>query len=333
MLPPILPPDLVAQLDACAKSNFIGARDTWLVWQSRSSWAVIAGLVLEGPELVYEMLALVRKIQRLRYSIILRENRVELAKVAAFVGWFFIVGGLFGELKSGSRIADSNASIQVCSDAKVRAATLEAGSATDSASTAQSKLAEVETLFNALDKRMKEASGELAETEQRVIAQGPRDKLLRNAAPRLIKALSQFAGQRVKFFVCGEQGDPNQEMIDTWGAISDILVSEKGAGWKVAPPNLGFAGSCGAAQGLGQGFLVFVSGNAPEQTKSAAAGLWKELGKVIPLNPAYKLPIVLNDDFVKSTVGNGFTFERADRPWNIPAFDTGLITVLVENHP
>jgi hypothetical protein len=134
----MLPPDLVAKLNECAKTNFIGARDVSLFWQSMSSWAVIVGLVLEGPELIYDMLSILRtNIQRFRYSIILRENRVELAKVAAFVGWIFIIIGLFGELRYGSKIADSNASIQGCGDAKVREATLEAGDAKDSALKAQ----------------------------------------------------------------------------------------------------------------------------------------------------------------------------------------------------
>ena len=92
-----MPPDLVAKLNECAKTNFIGVRDVWFSRQSIFSGAVILGLVLEGPELIYDMLSLVRSnIRRFRYSIILLENRVELAKVAAFAGWIFIIVGLLG---------------------------------------------------------------------------------------------------------------------------------------------------------------------------------------------------------------------------------------------
>jgi hypothetical protein len=134
----MLPPDLVAKLNECAKTNFIGARDVWFSRQSIFSWAVILGLVLEGPELIYDMLSIVRSnIRCFRYSIILLENRVELAKVAAFVGWIFIIVGLFGELRAGSKIADLSASIQGCSDAKVTEATLDAGGAATSAKTAR----------------------------------------------------------------------------------------------------------------------------------------------------------------------------------------------------
>jgi hypothetical protein len=133
----MLPPDLVAKLNECAKTNFIGARDTWFFRQSLFSWVVIVGLVLEGPELIHEMLSIARaNIRRFKSSITLLENHVELAKVAAFVGWIFIIVGLVGELKAGSKIADLSASSQGCSDAKVTKATLEAGDAAASAKTA-----------------------------------------------------------------------------------------------------------------------------------------------------------------------------------------------------
>jgi hypothetical protein len=136
----MLPPDLIAKLNECAKTNFIGERDVWFFRQSIFSWFVIIGLVLEGPELLYEMFSIVRsRIQRFRDSIVLIEKRLELAKALAFVGWIFIIGGLFGELRASSRIADLSASIQECSDAKVKEATLEAGGAADSAKTARAE--------------------------------------------------------------------------------------------------------------------------------------------------------------------------------------------------
>src|ERR1700730_14377449 len=107
----MLPPDLVAKLNECAKTNLIGTRDVWFSRQSIFSWAVILGLVLEGPELMYDMLSIVRSnIQRFRYSIILLENHVERAKVAAFIGWILIIGGLLGELRAGSKIVSLSAS-------------------------------------------------------------------------------------------------------------------------------------------------------------------------------------------------------------------------------
>jgi len=132
----VIPPELVAKLSDCAKTDFTSARDLWFSRQWWFSALVITGLALEGPELWYEMVSIARsRIPRFRY--ILRENRVELAKVAAFVGWIFIIAGLVGELRAGSKVADLSASIQGCSDAKVREATLQAGNAAMSAQIAE----------------------------------------------------------------------------------------------------------------------------------------------------------------------------------------------------
>src|SRR2546425_12342995 len=114
----MLPPDLVVKLNNCAQTNFVNARDLWFSRQSWFSIAVIVGLVLEAPELRYELLSVIRsRIQRFRYKIVLIESRMELAEVAAFVGWIFIVGGLLGELRASSRLEDLSASIQECIDA------------------------------------------------------------------------------------------------------------------------------------------------------------------------------------------------------------------------
>src|ERR1700733_7447030 len=112
----MLPPDLVAKLNECTGTNFIGARNVWFSRQSVFSWVVILGLVLEGPELIYEILSVIRsRVRRLRYRIVLIEDRLELAKAFAFVGWILIIVGLFGELRASSRIAELSASIQECS--------------------------------------------------------------------------------------------------------------------------------------------------------------------------------------------------------------------------
>ena len=89
------------------------------------------------------MLSIVRsRIQRFRYRIVLIENRLELAKALAFVGWIFIVGGLFGELRASSRIADLSASIQECSDVRLQEARETAGGAYERAAQTEKEAAE-----------------------------------------------------------------------------------------------------------------------------------------------------------------------------------------------
>src|SRR5436190_833967 len=94
----MLPLDLIAKLNECASTNFIGQRDAWFVWLSRFTTLVAVGLVFELPELVYELSAIAREtIGFLKYRVMLSEHRMHLAKVVAFVGWFLIVVGVVGE--------------------------------------------------------------------------------------------------------------------------------------------------------------------------------------------------------------------------------------------
>lgn len=99
----MLPPDIIAKLHECAAQNLIPTRDVWFIWLSRSTKCVVIGLILELPELAYETIDFARnKIDRLRYRIVLLEDRFEKAKLVAFLGWFLIVGGVAGEWYAGT---------------------------------------------------------------------------------------------------------------------------------------------------------------------------------------------------------------------------------------
>ncbi|MGA9968479.1 MAG: hypothetical protein WBQ10_24990, partial [Terriglobales bacterium] len=235
----MLPPDIVAKLNECAKTNFVGARDVWFFRQSIFSGLVILGLVLEGPELLYEMLSIMRsRIQRFRYRIVLIERRLELAKALAFVGWVLIIGGLFGELRASSRISDLSASIQECSDAKVTAATLEAGDAANSAKTAHDEADAVGKEAAAIQKRLDSASRQLSEVEGQVRIQGPRRKLLEDNRDKFLEALKPFAGQRVTVVKCGYalQAEPEQLEQYLLNLLGVSKASKPNAGWAVESP-------------------------------------------------------------------------------------------------
>src|SRR5258708_2577910 len=149
----MLPPELIAKLNECVKTDFVSARDAWFFKQIVFSGLVIAGLLFEGPELLNEMLSIVRsRFQSFTYC--LSERQIEYAKIAAFVGWSFIIVGLLGELRASSRIVDLSASIQECSDAKVTRATLEAGDARESAEKAAAALSKVEKEADAITERL-----------------------------------------------------------------------------------------------------------------------------------------------------------------------------------
>jgi hypothetical protein len=242
----VIPPELLAKLDDCAKTDFTSARDLWFSRQWWASAFVIAGLVLEGPELWYEMVSIARsRIPYFRYRIVLIESRLELAKVLAFVGWIFIVGGLFGELKASSRIADLSASIQECSDAKVEEATQEAGDAAVSAKTAHEEAAAVKGIADAsrkdaLSAKNQSAAAELHLGEAHKEASAAQAELNRLKTPRsltnvdtLVSALERFKG--IEFSFIGIFGD--QESIALAGKINNALQR---AGWKATTaPNSG----------------------------------------------------------------------------------------------
>src|SRR3954464_12687128 len=135
----MLPADLVTKLNQCAANDLAGPRGHWFNWLAGFTITVFVGLVLEFPELRYELKLIAREwIPYFKYRIHTPpDRRLHAAKVAAFVGWLLIVVGVGGERYSEVRVKDLDASIQGCSDAKVREATLEAGDAKDSAESAK----------------------------------------------------------------------------------------------------------------------------------------------------------------------------------------------------
>jgi hypothetical protein len=141
----MLPPDLVAKLHECATQNFIAARDNWFVWLSRSTKCVVFGLILELPELAYETINFARnRIDRLRYRVLLPEDRLERAKLVAFVGWFLIVAGVAGEWYAGAKIDDLSARIQGCNEVRLAEVAEQSGNANARASAAYERASENE---------------------------------------------------------------------------------------------------------------------------------------------------------------------------------------------
>ncbi len=134
----MLPPDLVAKLNGCTKTDFGAVRDLWFSRFSISTDFVVAGLALEVFELVFEATEIANdNLGFLKNRIAIPKGAVHLAKLVAFLGWFLIVGGVIGERLSEARVKDADVSIQQCSDAKVRETTIESGDAQASANGAR----------------------------------------------------------------------------------------------------------------------------------------------------------------------------------------------------
>jgi len=202
----MLPSDIVTKLNECAKTDFAGMRDGWFRIVSWATALVAFGLVLEAPELVHDLVPIGRKIiARLKKLSIEfpKHEAPDWVKVVAFVGWIFIVGGVVGEEFAGIKVQNLDANIQECSDAKVQAATLEAGDAAASAKTAHTEADAIKKEADELTTRLDAASRQLANVEQDTLAEGPRWRLLKNGEDVFVKALKPFAGQRATVVICG----------------------------------------------------------------------------------------------------------------------------------
>jgi hypothetical protein len=203
--------------------------------------------------------------------------------------------------------------------------------------TAQQEADAVAMQADALTLRMKGASRTLGQLEQDIVAQGPRWRLLKKAAPELTKQLAPFAGQRAELFICGRLGSQDGETLSTWGAIANILDSDvvsgaAGAKWKLVPTNLVFFDrgcSPGGGQPLGQGVVVMVSKRASQATMDAAKALGEGLLKALPPSPSNALSVI-DPDFSQRFVQ---PIEGKETPWAMAANDPDLITVLIGAHP
>jgi hypothetical protein len=253
----MLPPDIVAKLHLCAMRDFGAARDSWFFWLSNSTRCVVIGLILELPELAYETVDFARKrIDRLRYRVVLLEDRLEKAKLIAVVGWFLIVVGVGGEWYAGIKIDVLSARVQECNDAKLAEVTDEAGSAKDSAKEARDAAKEAKDASgksvaesssamtiatgarkeaNSFDTRIVSATNTAIEAEQHLAealraTANAEEELKRIRTPRslinpsvLTDALKAFKTEYT-FFGCFQ----DQESIELLMQIDKVLAD---AGW------------------------------------------------------------------------------------------------------
>lgn len=261
----MVPLDVVTRLNECANTDFVSMRDWWFGVVSCAAALVAFGLVLEAPELVHDLRPMGRKIiaSSKESSIEFpRHEAPDWVKVVAFVGWIFIVVGVVGEQFAGVKVKDLDANIQECSDAKVRAVTIEAGNAKTSAldaataagrardhsdkavvsaSNAMSIASSARREADSFEKDIVSAKTQAATAESHLAealkqAADATAELKRLKSPRslinepeLVSALAPFKG--VKYMFSSVFGD--EESIDLLKQIDGMLQR---AGWKICQP-------------------------------------------------------------------------------------------------
>jgi hypothetical protein len=300
----MLPPGCLNKAAICLNALH-SARDLWFGRLSISTKVVAVGLVGEAPELIYEIWTIIRRIiDKWKFHITFPEGHApDWVKGVAFAGWILIVGGVVGEWYTADKANEADVSIQELNDNRLAETTVEAGIARDSAKEAKAELGEVSEEFDALKLGMEDASRQLGKLGLGIRARTPRGELLTKVVPELTKQLAPFAGQRVEMFVCGQRETMRQEILDTWGAIAGML-EDKDAKWIVGHGGFRYFDGCGAAQGLGQGLMVYVSKRASRATMEAAKVLGEGLAKALPPSPN-KMPHAVDPEFTLLTVQRG----------------------------
>jgi hypothetical protein len=199
----MLSPELVAKLQECAQHNFAGTRDYWFSRQTIFEVLVIVGLVLEGPELLHELLSIIQgESERFKNSFFLSRKYVNRAKFVALLGWMVIIGGLFGEIRASSKIKVLSDKIEGCSDAKLTEARLDADEAV---------LEAYKTVSFLADRRL-------------------------NDPPKFVELLKGKPKTRIELWY-----NPNDS--EAWTFAREIFLwlgkgpsKRDGAGWQVSPP-------------------------------------------------------------------------------------------------
>src|ERR1700722_18564072 len=220
------------------------------------SFLVVVGVSLEVVFVVWEY---VEELHDFRRGVVHPPERpIRLLFFLGLLGAALVAIGVAGELYAESKIETVETGIRKANDELFLLLSKEAGDAEKSAKAAHEEADAVKKETDVLTLRLENASRQLGKLEKNIAVQGPRAQLIIKAAPELARKLAPFAGQRVGLFVCGQQGLVDQETLDAWGAIANILGPDTvsgvtGAKWKEVPTNLNFAGNCGAAKGLGQG--------------------------------------------------------------------------------
>ena len=117
----MLPRELAEYVDNQMWKDLLVWRDFLFVKLLLSTKWVAIGLVMEGPELVWEIVSMIRHaIFKLRFHFLLPEKPTpSLVKVVAFIGWFLIAAGVGGEWYLELLIKDQDAAIQSVIDIRV----------------------------------------------------------------------------------------------------------------------------------------------------------------------------------------------------------------------
>jgi len=188
----MLPPELIKKTDDLMKADLSYWRDIWFGWLIRSTQIVVIGLVLEGPELVHEIIAVIRH----RFRAALPEVRTpDWVKLVAFIGWILIVAGVAGEWVTSVLVSQADANIQTFNDVLLAETNRAAGDAkvfaNDAASAAQRARAESDKAMTSASNALSLADGARKEADSFEKDIGSAKKQAADAESHLAEAMKR----------------------------------------------------------------------------------------------------------------------------------------------
>ncbi|SRR6266567_9504962 len=127
-------PGIVQALDVAIRQDLQNNRDSYFFWLLISAAVVVIGVALEGPDLVYETLNIVRR-RCLRKS---RLRTPDWVNLVALLGWCLVVLGVAGEVVAERLTSLADGNLQTFNDILLAEARKEAGHAKGSAEGAAS---------------------------------------------------------------------------------------------------------------------------------------------------------------------------------------------------
>ena len=203
-------------------------------------------------------------------------------------------------------------------------------------------LKEAMQLLGEIEEKTKEVSEQagaltlhMGEIKKAVDFDTPRNLILVAAAPKIVKILKPYAGQKVGLYMC-DTHPHDFEAGDTWGALANILERDTsmglnkphffGANWKEVPNNLTLIkGNCG-----GMGIDVFVSSKASDKTRQAGKALADAIFETLP-QTVYNHFGTADPEYVQRVRQLGYM--TGDSAFVAAAFDPNLVTVQIDSHP
>ena len=204
------------ELDASMMKDLLFWRDMWFGWQSLSTKIVGIGLICEGPELLREIISIIRRwlfMRRFHFSLP-EEHIPEWVKFWAFVGWILIVVGVAGEWRTETVVSSANDDIQSFISINLVEAQKEAAFAIERAALANERAAKNEKEAAGLRKDARLLHQQNLSTEQELETErNTRDELEAALTPRMLLIRT------------GEKGSTNVDVLKAFAGMHFMIES------------------------------------------------------------------------------------------------------------